>query len=934
MSARRYLVITALLCVLLYLTPLFASGFNSGSQAASLVLGQSPFTTSVSGTSANLISVPFVTVFDSSGNLWVADSNNNRVLEFTAPFTNGEAASLVLGQTSFTTSTVGVSPTSMNDPSGLAFDSAGNLWVADYGNNRVLEFLKGTGFTTDEAATLVLGQSSFTTATSGDTAVTFSHPEGIAFEPNGNLWVADQGNNRVIGFSKGSGFTTGEAAVAVLGQSSLTGSGTGDSNIRMNNPSEIAFDSAGDMWVADKTNNRVIEFTAPFTIGKAASLVLGQSSGFNNNGAGDTQTDLTNPQGIAFDSAGNLWVADEGNNRIMEFAKGSGFVGNQAATLVLGQSSYTTATSGDSANGLSSPTGVTFDTSGNLWVADDSNNRVSSSRRVPASATTSRPPWSSVRPGLRPWPRATSATGMNGPTMSAFDSHGDLWVVDSGNNRVVEFTAPFTVGEAASVELGQGGGFNNGGVGHTQNSMDGPIGIAFDSSGNLWVSDRGNNRILEFTAPFTTGETATIVLGQASFTTSTSGDNGNQLNAPNGITFDTAGNLWVADSSNNRVLEFAKGAGFTTGESAAIALGKTGFGANGGGSVSGDTSTTLSYPTTIAFDSAGNLWLADQGNQRILEFLKGTGFTTGEAATTLLGQTSYTASISGTSTVKLHGVFGIAFDSYGNLWVADETNNRVLEFLKGTGITTNEGATTVLGQTSFTASSSGTTSTTMSSPIGVTFDSAGNLWVSDLNNNRVLEFLGPTATNTVITCLNPGYTIDVGTTTTCTATVTAQSGSTSGSLSGETIQWAQGGVGSLSVASTPSCTLAGSPESCSVIFTGATAGSDTLDASYVEETRNNLPSSNTVALTINPEPGSVTVTPSTTTIDSGQTFSLMVSWTGGTPSYTVHVFSSTSSSCYSGSTADGAQGGVAGTTWTFNGNVTDLLHLLLRLGHR
>ena len=119
--------------------------FRDG-EAATLVLGQPNLTTGTVHTTRTGMSDPSDVVVDSSGNVWVADNTNARVLEFVHPVKTGQAASLVLGQSSFTTRTMATSKTGLSDASGIALDSSGNVWVADAGNNRVLEFVKGTGF--------------------------------------------------------------------------------------------------------------------------------------------------------------------------------------------------------------------------------------------------------------------------------------------------------------------------------------------------------------------------------------------------------------------------------------------------------------------------------------------------------------------------------------------------------------------------------------------------------------------------------------------------------------------------------------------------------------------------------------------------------------------------------------------------------------------
>ncbi|MDE1816512.1 MAG: hypothetical protein KGI11_08145, partial [Thaumarchaeota archaeon] len=506
-SSRKILISMLAIGLVACLFPanLAAFAFTNG-QPANSVLGQSVFTTSFSLSSSS-VNRPAGEAFDSAGNLWVVDAKYNRVLEYAAPFSNGEAATLVIGQSSFTTNTAATTATGLNSPQGLAFDSAGNLWVVDGDNNRILEYLKGSGFTNGEAATLVIGQSSFTTNFAFMSAAGLDSPTTVAFDSTGNLWVADAGDSRVLEYLKGSGFTNGEAATTVLGQSSFTTDTRDTSATGLNVPISIAFDTSGNLWVADQNNERVVEYLkgSGFTNGEAATTVLGQSS-FTTNTRDTSATGLQAPQGLAFDSAGNLWVADDENNRILEYLKGSGFTNGEAATTVLGQSSFTTNGNDVSATGLNSPQGLAFDSTHNLWVADEFNNRLlmypqaSLGTNGAAATTVIGQSDFTTRVAL-----VASATSEASPAALAYDSSGNLWVADSANNRVLMYPQASlgTNGAAATVELGQPSGTaftsstaNNGGI--SASTLSSPAGLAFDTLGNLWVADSANNRVLMY----------------------------------------------------------------------------------------------------------------------------------------------------------------------------------------------------------------------------------------------------------------------------------------------------------------------------------------------------------------------------------------------------------------------------------------------------
>lgn len=346
----------------------------SNSQNASFVLGQLDFVSNSANPTASTFSMPHFIVFDSQGDLWVSDGGNDRVLEFTPPFTIGKSASVVLGQKDFTSWQVlnGTNPKSLYHPQGLAFDKDGNLWVADGASDRVLEF--EPPFKTGQVPSLVLGQKDFGVGDypQSGTAQSMYYPEGIAFDPDGNLWVADT-NSKLLEFKHP--FSNGQEVALTLGNITQN---SGMSASTMNSPLGIAFDSKGNLWVADSVNYRVLQFDPPFSNNQGASLVLGhQDFVTGGEGASSNASSFRDPYGITFDSQGNLWVTDSGNNRVLEFVPP--FTNGQQASLILGQASFNAGaidTTGHTINSLNQPQGLAFDKDGNLWVTDSENNRI------------------------------------------------------------------------------------------------------------------------------------------------------------------------------------------------------------------------------------------------------------------------------------------------------------------------------------------------------------------------------------------------------------------------------------------------------------------------------------------------------------------------------------------------------------------------------
>ena len=763
-----------------FLSPALHSvyGFTSG-ESATTVLGEPNFSTAISP--AQAFRTPSNLAFDSSGNLWIADAGNNRLVEETniAP---GENASVrtVLGQPGLTSGSATLTQSGMYNPSGLTTDSSGNIWVTDTSNNRVLEY--SLPFSDGEAATAVIGQADFTSSNLAAAQGGLRFPAAVAFDSSGGLWVVDSGNNRVLEFEPPFVDSGGMQASLALGQPSLSSTANSTSANGLSFPTSARFDPTGNLWVADAGNNRVVEYKAPFSTGMNASLVIGQAN-FTSSSASATQTGMSSPGSLAFDPSGNLWLADTNNNRALEYALP--FSSGMQASLVLGQGVFTSSAAATTRTGMRAPTEVAFNQAGDLWVADSSNNRILEFA----------PPFHNGASAY--WELGQSDYASNlvegqsqlfSPSSVALDSTGNLWATDTQDNRVVEYTQPISTGESASMAIGQASiALSTAGGG--RGGLSSPFDAVFDKSGNLWVSDTNNNRVLEFSPPFSTGMNASLVIGQSSFTTYAGSTSQSGLYYPGDIAFDSSGNLWVADAGNSRVLEFQ--APFTNGMSASIVLGQAGFTTPN----PGVSANTLYTPIGLAFDSSGNVWVADSGNSRVLGFAR--PFSNGESASLVIGQTGYTSQAPGLSQTQVYFPEAIAFDRFGDLWVADTGNDRVLEF--GVPLSTGARASLVFGQPSFTTDVPATSQTSLMAPQGIAFDSSGNLWVADASNNRLVEFpasSGGTSTITISssstaassstvssasTTSTPSSTTVSSTSTTTTSTTSSRGSSTTSS---------------------------------------------------------------------------------------------------------------------------------------------------------
>jgi len=331
--------------VLKYLPPLTTG------MSASVVLGQPNFTTANQTKSAAGMDRPETVAFDNLGNLWSSDYEFVRVLEFSPPFATDQNAASVIGEPNFTTFTFGTVTASdlSGGPVGIAFDTSCNLWVADFANSRVVKYK--APLTTGMSASLVLGQSTFTSGTSGSGVNQLKDPQGIAFDPNGDLWVADYTNNRVLEFVPP--FSNDQSAAVILGNNDT---GNPKANT-LSLPFGVSFDAGGNLWVVDGGNNRTLEFKPPFSTGMSASVALGQPN-LTSNAAASTAAGERGPGEAAFDSSGNLFVADASNNRVLEYKPP--FTTGMAASIAIGQPNLTSSTAALTASGLSSPIGVSI----------------------------------------------------------------------------------------------------------------------------------------------------------------------------------------------------------------------------------------------------------------------------------------------------------------------------------------------------------------------------------------------------------------------------------------------------------------------------------------------------------------------------------------------------------------------------------------------
>ena len=307
---------------------------------------------------------------------------------------------------------------------------------------------------------------------------------------------------------------------------------------------------------------------------------------------------------------------------------------------------------------LNGPSGVAVDGSGNIYIADTTNNRI---RKVTIAGIITTVAGSANIP-LGDGGLATSAS-LSGPRGVAVDSSGNIYIADTGNNRIRKFTVGgniSTVAGSANIPLGDGGLA-------TSASLNGPRSVAFDSSGNIYIADAGNNRIRKVTA--STGIITTVAgNGTATFAGDGAAATSASLSSPSGVAFDSSGNIYIADANNNRIRKVTVSTGFISTVTGGASTGSTGDGGLA-------TSALINHPIGIAVDISGNIYFATAGDSRIRKVTVSSGFISTVAGNGA-GFTPPGDGAAATS-AKVSNPWGIALDSSGNIYIADNANSRI-----------------------------------------------------------------------------------------------------------------------------------------------------------------------------------------------------------------------------------------------------------------
>lgn len=333
----------------------------------------------------------------------------------------------------------------------------------------------------------------------------------------------------------------------------------------------------------------------------------------------------------------------------------------------------------------------------------------------------------------------------NNPRGVAVDAAtGKVFVADTLNHRILRFssTSALANGSFPEAVIGQadftGKDANQGGPAG-QRTLNSPVQIVVDHQGRLWVADANNHRVLCYVGASSAGNlrAADFVFGQPNFTTVMAGVTQAKMDSPAGVAVGTDDTLWVADTSNSRVLRFDNVSTKSSGSPADGVLGQSLFttDADGGGP------TGMDLPNAVSVDPAGRLWVSDQFNRRVLRFDAAASLADGAPANGVLGQVDFVNVSPGIGSARFAFTFGVVAGPDGTVYVADFNNCRVMGFRNAAAKANGAAADFVLCQPDFATNSSGLSDLKTAGTGNLCLTPEGHLWVVDINNHRVLRFV-------------------------------------------------------------------------------------------------------------------------------------------------------------------------------------------------
>lgn len=626
--------------------------------------------------SAARFSSPAGVAADGYGNVYVADTANNTIRKITP----GGAVTTLAGLAGMAGSADGTGSVARFDhPIGIAVDGE-NLYVADTYNHTIRKITAaGTVSTLAGAAGRVGSDDGI------GNAARFDLPWAVASDRAGNLFVADTGNHTIRKIVASTGAVTTLAGLAGL-FGSVDGIG---SAARFTVPSGLAVDSAGNIYVADAASHIIRRITPARAVTTFAGLADNSGSA---DGAGSSARFQT-PRGVATDAAGNVFIAEEDNHTIRKITP-DGIVSTFAGLA----EAWGCADGIVSAARFYAPIGVAADSGGIIYVADAVNGAI---RKITPGGMVATLAGLGGSIGSNDGPRAEARFSFPGGL--ATDAGGNIYVADYANATVRKIAPSGAVTTLAGLARDFG---SADGVGSAARFY-GPLGLAADSSGNVYVADSENSTIRKVTP----GGVVTTLAGSAGEYGDADGTgSAARFSSPAGVAVDDSGNVFVADTFNAKIRKITPAGVVTT------------------------VSSEFAEPSSIAVGVNGELYVADSGDYTIRKISPSGVVTVVAGLSRSSGSTDGPAGMA-----RFSSPTGLAIDRNGNLYVSDSS---VCDFFGGCSgndtirkITPAGMVSTIAGFAGMSGSSEGTGRfARFNAPGGLAVDGSGNLYIADLNN--------------------------------------------------------------------------------------------------------------------------------------------------------------------------------------------------------